>query len=233
MENLKTNLSKYHYPDSLIKQGFQKAFSIPQKDLRKPKKPSIENILAFITTFNPNNPNIYSTIKSSVNCLKNNNVSGFQNIRLIQSKHQSPNLKKLLTKTEFGKVLSGTFNCNYLLINDHYTFKNVQITFKLKTRFTCDRFNLIYVVICGTCKEEYIGETGEGKTKLRDRFRVYRQHIRQPQYQQLKVEGHLRVCSNGEFRIFPFLQMHSQDTNLRRSYETRFQQKFKTKLNKL
>ena len=62
LENLKTNLSKYHYPDSLIKQGFQKAFSIPKKDLRKPKKPSNENILPFITIFN--NPNIYSTIKS-------------------------------------------------------------------------------------------------------------------------------------------------------------------------
>ena len=43
----------------------------------------------------------------------------------------------------------------------------------------------------------------ERKTKLRDR--VYHQHIRQPQYQQLKVEGHLRLCGNGEFRIFPLL----------------------------
>ena len=132
----------------------------------------------------------------------------------------------------------GTFNCsdkkcecyNYFLINDHYTFKNVQITFKLKNRFTCDSFDLIYVIIC---KEEYIGETGEGKTKLRDRVRVYQQHIRQPHYQQLKVEGHLRVCSNNKFRIFPLLQMRSLNKNLRRSYETRFQQEFKTKSNKL
>ena len=94
----------------------------------------------------------------------------------------------------------------------------VQITFKLKNRSTCNSFNLIYVVICDKCKEEYIGETWEGKTKLRDRVRVYRQHIRQPQYQQLKVEGYLRVCGNGEFQIFPLLQMPSQDTNLRRSY---------------
>ena len=88
-------------------------------------------------------------------------------------------------------------------------------------------------MICDTCKEEYIGEIGEGKTKLRDRVRVYRQHIQHPQYQQLKVEGHLRVCGNRECRIFPLPQMRSQDTNLRRSYETRFQKKFKTKLNKL
>ena len=99
-----------------------------------------------------------------------------------------------------------------LLINEHYTFKNVQIIFKLKNRFTCDSLHLIYVVICGTCKEECIGETREGKTKLRDRVRVYRQHIWQPQYQQLKVEGHLRACGNGEFRIFSLLQMRPPDT---------------------
>ena len=91
LENLKSNLSKYHYPNSL---GFQKAPSIQQKDLGKLKKPSNENILPFITTFNPNNPNIYSTIKSSVICLENNNVSRFHNIKLIQSKRQPPNLKK-------------------------------------------------------------------------------------------------------------------------------------------
>ena len=110
--------------------------------------------MPFITTFNPSSPNIYSTIKSSANCLNDNNVSGFHNIRLIQNKCQSPSLKKLLTKAKFGEVLLGTFNCsdkryeccNYLLINDHYTFKNVQITFTLKNHFTCNSFNLIYVV---------------------------------------------------------------------------------------
>ena len=53
----------------------------------------------------------------------------------------------------------------YLLINDHYTFKNVQITFKLKNCFTCNSVNVIYVVICDTCKEEYIGETGDRKKR--------------------------------------------------------------------
>ena len=85
---------------------------IPQKDLRKPKKPPNGNILPFITIFHPNNPNIYSTNMSLVNCLKNNNVSAFHNIKLIQSQRQSPNLKKLLSEAEFGEVLSGTFNCS-------------------------------------------------------------------------------------------------------------------------
>ena len=54
LENVKSNLSKYNYPDSLTKQGFQKTLPIPQKDLQKPKKLSNKNILPFIRTFNSN-----------------------------------------------------------------------------------------------------------------------------------------------------------------------------------
>ena len=152
-------LIQIHYLDSLIKKGFQKLLSVPQKGLRKPKKPSNENILLFVIIFNRNRLNNSNIIKSSVNCLKNNSVSGFHNIKLIQSNRQYPSLKKILKKEEFGKVLLGTFNCsdkrcescNYPLMNNHYTFLNVQITFKLKKRFPCDTFNLIYDVICDTC----------------------------------------------------------------------------------
>ena len=45
LENLKSNLLKYNYLDLLIKQGFQKSLSVPQKDIRKPKKLSNANIL--------------------------------------------------------------------------------------------------------------------------------------------------------------------------------------------
>ena len=51
------------------------------------------------------------------------------------------------------------------------------------------------------------------KTRLRDRVRVYWQHIEQPQYQQLKAKEHLRVCGNGEFPIFPLLQMRLKNAN--------------------
>ena len=104
--------------------------------------------------------------------MKNNSVSGFLNIKLMQSKHQPPNLKKLLSKAEYGEVSLGAFNCSdkrceccnyYLLRNDHYTFKNVQIAFELKNCFTCNSFNLKHVVICDKCKEEYIGETVKEK----------------------------------------------------------------------
>lgn len=81
------------------------------------------------------------------------------------------------------------------------------------------------------CGEKYIGETGLKKTKLWDRVRVFRQHIRNKRYQVLKVEKHLRTCGGGEFKIFPFLQIRSNNTDLRKAYEANFMKKFKVKLN--
>ena len=92
---------------------------------------------------------------------------------------------------------------------------------------SCDSSNLINVIICPTCGEEYIGETGLNNTKLRDRVRVYRD----PRYQVLKVEDHLRTCGGGKFKIFPLLQIRSNDTDLGRVYEANFIKNFKVKLN--
>ena len=63
-----------------------------------------------------------------------------------------------------------------------------------------------YVVICAICKEEHIAETWEVKTTLRYRIRSYRQGIRQPQYQSLKLEEQLIVRGNSNFFISPLLQ---------------------------
>ena len=95
---------------------------------------------------------------------------------------------------------------------------------------TCESNDLIYVVIYSTCNEECIGETGEGKTRVRCRVRVYRQHMRQPQYQQLKCQVHFLTCGKRKFKIFPFLKLYSQNKYLRELYEKYFRDKFKPTL---
>ena len=51
------------------------------------------------------------------------------------------------------------------------------------------------MAICSTCKEEYIGETEKGKTRVR----FYWQHIRQPHFQQLKCKKHFQTCEKRSF----------------------------------
>ena len=203
------NLSKYQYPEF----GINKALSIPLQEMRTPKTISNDNSLPFIITYNPNSPNVYEIIDKSVECLKQNKVDDFENLSVIKSKRQAPNLKRILNKAEFSQKQVRGYKCpdksceccSSLLLGNLNTFKNVDKTFNLKTYFSCDSYNLLYIIICPTCGEEYTGETGIGKTKLRDRVRVYRQRIRQPEYQKLKVEEHLKTCGKGTFKIFPLL----------------------------
>ena len=155
--------------------------SIPLQELRTPKTISNDNSLPFITTYNPNNPNVYEMIDKSVECLKQNKVDGFENLRVTKSKRQAPNLKKTLTKAEFSQKQVGVYNCPAerceccasLLLGNSYTFENIDKIFHLKTYFSCNSSNLLYIIICPTCGAEYTGETGTVKTKPRDRARVY------------------------------------------------------------
>ena len=87
-----------------------------------------------------------------------------------------------------------------------HTFKTTGDMFYLKEDMTCESSDLIYVVICPTCNEEYIGEIGEGKIRVCDRVRVYQQHICQPQYQQLKCEEHFQTCGKRRIQNNSFLQ---------------------------
>ena len=95
--------------------------------------------------------------------------------------------------------------------------------------FNCESKNLIYVVICSGCKEEYIRQT---QTMLKERLNIYRQHIQQPELPQIDIECHIRTCGGGNFKIMPFFAIRKDKKILREPYETYFIEKFKPALNK-
>ena len=111
LENLKMNLSKYQYPKQLTEFGINKDLSIPWKELDTPKTISDDNSLPFIATYDLNKPIVYEMIDKSVECLKWNKVASLESLRLIKSKRQAPNLKKILTKAEFFQEQVGVFKC--------------------------------------------------------------------------------------------------------------------------
>ena len=162
----------------------------------------------------------------------------FQRKKLVKSMSQAPNLSILLCRSKFEsqhknhEVKNYGKNCvSYpnVLKASLYQFKRVDKTFLLKKSFNCESSNLIDVVICQGCKEEYIGETGY---IVKERVNIYRQHIKQPQYQQLAVEEHLRTCGDGKFHMFPVFKILQENKSLRKSYEEYFIDKFKPLLNK-
>ena len=93
---------------------------------------------------------------------------------------------------------------------------------------TCEVKNVVYVMKCRVCKEEYIGELGN---YLRRRVTVHNQQIRNPKTRMLSVSGHLSICAhqmNPQFYIFPFYEMYLDSTSLRRAKENYFIKPLKT-----
>ena len=96
---------------------------------------------------------------------------------------------------------------------------------------SCDVKNVIYVMKCRGCGDEYIGETGNF---LRKRVTVHNQQIRDPRTRMLKVSEHIDICANTlnpKYYIFPFYKMYTESATLRRARENYFINTLKPKLN--
>ena len=50
--------------------------------------------------------------------------------------------------------------------------------------------------------------------------------MNQSDHQKSKVEGHIQICERAFLKIFPFLQIWSNDTDLRTASETKFQTEY-------
>ena len=169
-------------------------------------------IIHFTVTYNPNVFPI--TKQSSDNFQYSKTMSNiFQRKKLVKSMGQAPNLCWLLCRSKFEsqhknhKVKNCGKNCDScpnLLKASLYQFKQTRKTFLLKNSFNCQSSNLICVAICQGCKERYLEETG---CLVKEQIKIYRQHIRQPQYQQLAVEKHLRTCGDGKICMLPFFRI--------------------------
>ena len=199
-----------------------------------------ENIVPYVSTYNPRDPEMFSVIIENMPILqedeKMQNI--LSNYKFIKSRRQPCNLKRLLTKAKFSpnytcKVRKCTNpNCGlciHLLEGNSFQF-NCGMNFKVHEDMTCEVKNVIYVMECRGCGEEYIGDTGNF---LRRQVTIHNQQIRDPSTRMLRDSGHIDECAcqlNTKYNIFPFYKMYLESTVLRRAKGIFFINSFKTKV---
>ena len=156
----------------------------------------------------------------------------------IKSKRQAPKLKHLLTRARFCEEegIPTIKRCNrgncalcaHLLEGNNFKSKS---GFKVTVKFSmsCDVKNVVYVIICKVCKEEYVGVTND----LRKRMSIHRNHIRDPSHRILKVSAHIENCVDAEpkFNVFPLFKMNTDGIAPRRKKEKDYIKLLKPKLN--
>ena len=244
LSELRTSLQKRNYPDTLITEGFKNATSIPRNLLLTTTEKKTEDILPYVSTYNPNNTEMFGILKGNSHILTNDQTmrEALSTTKMIKSKRQPPNLKKMLTKAKFADQASITTHkvfrckrpncalCNYLAEGQSFNF-NGKIFF-VKETMSCDVKNVIYALQCNGCQEYYIGQTGD---KLRSRRTVHAQQIRDPSTRQPPLSGHIDICcqTDPKFTMFPFYKMHSESISARLAKEKHFIKCFNPKLNAL
>ena len=92
VQKLKSFLIKQHYPEQIIEHGLQKAMSLDKNVLRTVTTKGKENIVPYVSTYNPRDPEM-PILQEDEKIRKI-----LSNYKFIKSKRQPYNLKRLLTK---------------------------------------------------------------------------------------------------------------------------------------
>ncbi len=206
----------------IITTGINKAKSHKINELRKvyPQNED-ENMITFVHTYNPHHPNIFNVVQESRLILKGSPAMKMpiDSSRLISSKLQPPNLKRILTKAAFDdKPFKGEVNkcdkkrcgcCKFLQTGNSFFFDRAGINFNIKFDMTCSTENLLYVLTCMGCNEYYVGPISNA---LRDRNRVHKQQVLHPDIANCQASRHIDRCESHlpiSYKIMLFFKMYS------------------------
>ena len=63
LKELRTILKTQKYPKMIVEKGIEKALAIPHEQLRSEKLKKKDDILPFISTYIPNNPNVFPKVR--------------------------------------------------------------------------------------------------------------------------------------------------------------------------
>ena len=234
---LRKRLIAKSYPKKLIFDAIKNAEHTPRQEIMnscKNKSP-VGDVTTLISTHHPILDKIGAKI---VQLTKNADLPCLRNKSIIHGKKQPPNLKRLLVRSnrnckrencvkKCGRQKCGLCKYRNLIEGKELKLKN-GLTIKAYNEITCDSNNLVYCILCPTCKEFYIGQC----KKLRPRMNLNRSHsdpenrINPP----LQVNKHLKKCAHGHFRVFPFFIVPTEHQISRETYEKYFQDKFKPTL---
>ena len=67
---------------------------------------------------------------------------------------------------------------------------------------SCNPKDVVYIIDCNKCKEEYAGST----QALNTRISLHKSNIKIPETRKLNVSKHLYECSQGKFKTMPIYQ---------------------------
>ena len=126
----------------------------------------------------------------------------------------------------FLSVLISAANFVPVIENNKYMTENGTVLTR-NYNMTCKTMDLIYLLICMSCKGEYCGETG---IQINERINLHRNQISNDKYRKMAVCKHVNECGNNKFYIFPFHKCFKQDHVYRETLELFYREQIQPRL---
>ena len=111
--------------------------------------------------------------------------------------------------------------CPILLTTDEFSSHTTGENFKVKIRASCKSSNVIYLIMCRRCGQQYVGETGQ---PLHRRINSHRFDITHKRTDESPVAGHFNsnAHSPADMAVMVIDQIRNRDPCLRKIRESRW-----------
>ena len=154
---------------------------------------------------------------------------------------RSPNIKDRLIRAKVPdpsparpkRIITGMKKCNkcpicpYVQVGPTIKATQINYTAEINSEVNCQTKNLIYLIGCQKCKEQYVGETSRS---LQERFSehlgyVKNKHLNKVTGEHFNAKGH----NHSDMKISITEKLHSNSDPYRKQREKLFITKFNTK----
>ena len=155
-QQLTTNLQQHGYPKEMINQTIRKASLLDRNTLLQNTLPQQykQNIIPFITTYNPFIPPIQKIFCTNRDILSSSlELKFLSDHKLIIVNKRYMNLQHILTRTDINKPQLNTgsdpcqspcITCKYMTHTDHITVWTTKQSIPIQSRLNCKTRSVMY-----------------------------------------------------------------------------------------
>ena len=174
------------YPSKLVNDKFSKASAFSRNDLLQTRAKEANKLFPFVTTFNPNLPDVRNIIKRHLSILHSNPKlkelfpRGSVIPAFRRPKNLTPSCFKIAEEGQISHHNNGCFKCdrnrcdlcqNFCVESKSFPSFRTGKKYTIHSRLSCDSKNVIYLASCRKCHLQYVGST---TTDFRIRFRNHK-----------------------------------------------------------
>ena len=180
------------YNISLVKKQFHSVRSISTSEARQVKRKITQESFNLVTVYNPLLNNLQKVIKNNWPLLYSDPDmrAVFPEGSINVTYRRWKNLKELISPSSFflqrqltTKSQSMVSKCgkkcdicdNFLVCRNEFTCKVTGKTYKVRGNLSCTSANVVYLISCKLCKDQYVGSAY--KNNFKPRFRVHKSDI--------------------------------------------------------